>query len=167
MVTITEPVEKVLVYKRNISASIATLPTPLGCALGGLLMETIGRKTIHMVVCIPCLVGWVLLYFSTTTTHLLIGRFTTGICLGILGPPSGVYTAETSDPEFRGFLLGAISFAITLGEFGLQILFSHRYLCNFRSCACSHLRNLHQLAKYSTDSLRFPCSLSTVHDRRP
>ncbi|XP_018576518.1 facilitated trehalose transporter Tret1-2 homolog [Anoplophora glabripennis] len=96
-------------------ASIATLPTPLGCALGGLLMETIGRKTIHMVVCVPCLVGWVLLYFSTTTTHLLIGRFTTGICLGILGPPSGVYTAETSDPEFRGFLLGAISFAITLG----------------------------------------------------
>ncbi|KAJ8916504.1 hypothetical protein NQ315_000146 [Exocentrus adspersus] len=62
-------------------ASIATLPTPLGCALGGLLMETIGRKTIHMLVCIPCLVGWIVLYFSTTTTHLLVGRFTTGVAV--------------------------------------------------------------------------------------
>ncbi|KAJ8939310.1 hypothetical protein NQ314_011168 [Rhamnusium bicolor] len=72
-------------------ASISALPTPLGCVLGGYLMEKIGRKN-H--------------------SH---GRFLTGICLGILGPPSGVYAAEISDPEFRGFLLAITSLAIMLG----------------------------------------------------
>ncbi|RZB45726.1 Sugar tr and/or MFS 1 domain containing protein [Asbolus verrucosus] len=98
-------------------ASMAALPMALGCILGGILMEKIGRKTTHMVTCVPCVIGWMVLYFASNIAMILSGRFLTGFCVGLLGPPTGVYMSETSEPKYRGFLLAAISFAIALGLF--------------------------------------------------
>ncbi|XP_066146024.1 facilitated trehalose transporter Tret1-2 homolog [Euwallacea fornicatus] len=97
-------------------ASIATLPMSAGCVVGGFLMEMIGRKMLHLLTCIPCLVGWLLIAFSGNSIELLLaGRFLTGMCVGILSPVVLIYVAETSDPSFRGFLLPGVSFALNLG----------------------------------------------------
>lgn len=98
-------------------ASMAALPMAFGCILGGILMEKIGRKATHMLTCLPCVVGWLILYSASSLGLILAGRFLTGFCVGLLGPPTGVYMSETSEPRFRGFLLAAISFAIALGLF--------------------------------------------------
>lgn len=99
---------------------MAALPMAIGCLLGGFFMEKFGRKTAHLLTCIPCIAGWTIIYFSHNLELLLIGRFLTGLCVGLLGPSSSVYIGETSDPKYRGFLLAGISLAIAVG-----LLLSH------------------------------------------
>nr|CAI5827929.1 unnamed protein product [Callosobruchus analis] len=97
-------------------ASISALPTPVGCVSGGWLMDLIGRRAIHIWCCLPCLIGWLAIALSSSSlTLLLVGRFITGYCLGLLGAPTGVYCAETADPEFRGVTLALISVAMAIG----------------------------------------------------
>ena len=101
-------------------ASMAPLPMAIGCIAGGVLMEKFGRKLAHLILSVPFLLGWLLISISDSLTFLLIGRFITGFCVGLLGPVSSVYIGETADPKYRGILLGGISFAVALG-----ILISH------------------------------------------
>ncbi|CAG9761018.1 unnamed protein product [Ceutorhynchus assimilis] len=97
-------------------ASIATLPMCVGCLLGGWLMEMIGRKMLHMLTCLPNLIGWLLIAFcGRSIAMLLAGRFLTGICIGILSPVLTIYVAEISDPVFRGFLSPTVILALNLG----------------------------------------------------
>lgn len=48
---------------------------------------------------------------------LLVGRFLTGFCVGLLGPPGPIFISEISDPKHRGLFVGSISLAISLGIF--------------------------------------------------
>ncbi|XP_050310479.1 facilitated trehalose transporter Tret1-2 homolog [Anthonomus grandis grandis] len=97
-------------------ASIATLPMSIGCVLGGWLMETIGRKLLHLATCLPNIIGWLLIAFCENNMELLLlGRFITGMCVGVLSPVLIIYVAETSDPVFRGFLLPSVSLALNFG----------------------------------------------------
>lgn len=95
---------------------MAALPMAVGSLIGGVLNEKFGRKSTHMIVCLPMLAGWLFIYFATNTELILTGRFLTGLCTGILGSSTGVYIGETSEPQYRGFLLGAISLAISVGK---------------------------------------------------
>ncbi|KAJ8956297.1 hypothetical protein NQ318_015033 [Aromia moschata] len=103
-------------------ASMAALPMATGCILGGILTEKFGRKSAHVLTCLPTLIGWLIIAFATNTSMLLVGRFVTGICTGMLGPATGVYIGETSEPKYRGFLLAGISFSVSLGLFLSHLL---------------------------------------------
>ncbi|XP_021940754.1 facilitated trehalose transporter Tret1-2 homolog isoform X2 [Zootermopsis nevadensis] len=97
------------------AASIAALPMAPGCVLGGLLMERLGRRAAHQVVCVPHILGWVLISVARNVPAIYVGRFLTGLCLGMNGPLSPVFIAETSGPEFRGVLLAMVSLAVAIG----------------------------------------------------
>jgi sugar porter (SP) family MFS transporter len=86
-----------------------------GCVLGGLLMEWLGRRAAHQLVCVPYILGWVVISLARNVAMLYIGRFLTGLCVGILGPLSPVLIAETSGPEYRGVLLATVSLAVATG----------------------------------------------------
>nr|XP_008194649.1 PREDICTED: facilitated trehalose transporter Tret1-2 homolog isoform X1 [Tribolium castaneum] len=103
-------------------ASMAALPMAFGCVFGGFLMENFGRKTTQILTTIPSLIGWLLIGFSSDIWMILTGRFLTGLCGGLLGPSTGVYISETSEPRFRGFLLASISLAMALGLFFVHFL---------------------------------------------
>ncbi|CAG9135109.1 unnamed protein product [Plutella xylostella] len=95
-------------------ASMAALPMALGCLISGWMMEKYGRKTSHIIICAPILLGWILIACSKSLTLMLVGRFLTGLCFGLLGPVGPVYIAETTDPKYRGFFLAGVSLAIAL-----------------------------------------------------
>lgn len=78
-------------------------------------MEKFGRKLAHLILSVPFIIGWILISIADSLTFLLIGRFITGFCVGLIGPVSAVFIGETCDPRYRGILLGGISFAVSLG----------------------------------------------------
>lgn len=99
---------------------MAALPMAIGCIIGGIIMEKYGRKMAHLILNIPFIVGWIFIAVATNITWILVGRFLSGFCVGLLGPPASVYIGETSGPKYRGFLLAGVSLAIAIG-----ILISH------------------------------------------
>lgn len=109
-----------LLYLIYILASMAALPMAVGCILGGIIMERYGRRAIHLVLNVNFIIGWLVIAFATDLPCILIGRFLTGLSVGLLGPPASVYIGETSGPRYRGFLLAGVSLAIAVG-----ILISH------------------------------------------
>lgn len=94
---------------------MAALPMAPACLISGWMMETFGRKTSHYIVCIPFLVGWILIVCANSLPLMLSGRFLTGFCVGLLGPLGPVYIGEITDPKYRGFFLAAVSLAIAAG----------------------------------------------------
>lgn len=78
-------------------------------------MEKFGRRLAHLILSLPFIIGWLLISIADSLTFLLIGRFITGFCVGLIGPVSSVYIGETCDPRYRGILLGGISFAVSMG----------------------------------------------------
>lgn len=96
-------------------ASMAVLPMALGCLLGGWIMERFGRRTAHLILAVPFSVGWIMIGFADNLPVLLAGRFISGACVGLLGPPGTVMIGEISAPKIRGILLAAVSLAIAMG----------------------------------------------------
>ncbi|KAL0859388.1 hypothetical protein ABMA27_010578 [Loxostege sticticalis] len=96
-------------------AAMAALPMAPGCLIAGWMMEKFGRKTSLYIICVPFLLGWILIACATNLGLMLLGRFFTGLCVGLLGPLGPVYIGETTEPQYRGFFLAAISLAIAIG----------------------------------------------------
>lgn len=96
-------------------ASMAVLPMAVGCLVGGVLMERYGRKMAHLILSVPFCIGWIMIGFASNITILLAGRFISGACVGLLGPPGSVLIGEISAPKIRGILLAGVSLAIALG----------------------------------------------------
>lgn len=96
---------------------MAALPMSIGCILAGLLLERVGRRTTLFLVSVPFVAGWVIISAARDLPALLVGRFITGLCVGLLGPASAVYIGETSEPKYRGILLAAVSLAVAVGLF--------------------------------------------------
>lgn len=94
---------------------MAPLPMAFGCLLGGILMEKYGRKKSFYILNVLFVIGWVMMSLSRNLFWLLLGRFITGLCTGLLGPPAPIYISETTAPKYRGFFLTTIGTAIALG----------------------------------------------------
>lgn len=101
-------------------ASTAVIPMILGGWIGGIVMTRYGRRGAHLIMAVPFVVGWATIGFAHNLPLLLLGRFITGACCGVLRPPSSVMISEISAPKYRGLLLVGISLAIAIG-----ILISH------------------------------------------
>ncbi|KAL1502547.1 hypothetical protein ABEB36_007673 [Hypothenemus hampei] len=92
----------------------------IGSLMGGLTIQKYGRKQTHLIICLPFWIGWILIYYAFNLEMLLVGRFLTGLSSGMIGPATGVYIGETSEPKYRVVLLGGLSLAVTSG-----VLVSH------------------------------------------
>lgn len=99
----------------TVSASMAALPMAAGSVLGGVSMDRLGRKTTNLLICVPFVLGWTIVSTATDVRGVYAGRLLTGLCTGLLGPPSAVYIAEVTDQRYRGAALAMISFSVSAG----------------------------------------------------
>lgn len=96
-------------------ASLSSAGTPIGCILGGYLMDAFGRRKTLIITEIPLIIGWLMIAFATNVPLIYAGRIFVGIGAGILGAPARVYTSEVTQPHLRGMLTALASTGISLG----------------------------------------------------
>lgn len=105
-----------------VSASIVTLPIIISFALSSYLMNVYGRRFTNLILCVPFVLGWIIISLSTQVWSIYVGRFITGLG-AILASSSGiVYIAEVTDPKYRGFFLALRSLAGCSGFFVTHLL---------------------------------------------
>lgn len=101
------------------------------------MSEKIGRKRSMLLVNIPLLITWLLLYFATNLFHLYLGLCLAGVSGGMLDTPAHIYTGETTQPRYRGMLAttGTIWFILGLtSQFFLGMFWEWRTVALFNCC---------------------------------
>lgn len=140
----------------TVTASLSSISTPVGCILGGYLMDVIGRRRTLILTELPLIIGW-LLIFSANSVYMIYGeslslnvhhsrqiltvsfsggRLLVGFGSGMVGAPARVYTGEVTQPHLRGMLLALSSVGVSLGvliEYSLGTSafpgrYTHKYL---------------------------------------
>uniref|UniRef100_A0A2H8TCU3 Facilitated trehalose transporter Tret1 n=1 Tax=Melanaphis sacchari TaxID=742174 RepID=A0A2H8TCU3_9HEMI len=109
--------------------SIMLLCQPLGCVISGCLQGVLGRKQSMLLVNLPHLAAWYLLYAATSRWMLYTASIIMGIGIGFLEAPMMSYIGEISEPEIRGMLSTFTNSVVVLGhllEFVLGCMFSWR-----------------------------------------
>lgn len=95
--------------------SVLTLGGMLGAITSGSIADIVGRKGAMRISSISCVGGWLAIYLSVEIVLLNVGRFSTGLGIGILSYVLPVYIAEISPKEYRGSLSTANQVFIYMG----------------------------------------------------
>lgn len=104
----------------------------MGSLLSGWICEPFGRKRAMIVVNIPHIVSWLLLYYSTELWHIFLAFILFGFGDGLMEAPIITYIGEISQPSIRGILTAMSSMAATLGLF---IVYSLGNIMSWRDAA--------------------------------
>lgn len=75
-------------------------------------------------------IAWLLIYFASNVTHVLIGRAVSGVAIGLASVPATVYAAEISAPKLRGIVVTWTSVAIAIG---ILVIYTLGYLLEVSS----------------------------------
>jgi MFS family permease len=63
-------------------ASIAFIFQPLGSVASGIVLEPLGRKKSMILVNIPHIIGWLMLYYAASLTEMYIAAILLGLGVG-------------------------------------------------------------------------------------
>lgn len=75
---------------------MAFICQPIGSILSGVIVEKLGRKRAMMVVNIPHIVAWIMLYFSKNVETVFIANLLLGLGVGFMEAPVITYVGEVS-----------------------------------------------------------------------
>ncbi|XP_050427896.1 facilitated trehalose transporter Tret1-like isoform X2 [Adelges cooleyi] len=109
--------------------SIMLLCQPLGSVLSGYAQGVLGRKKSMLIVNIPHLAAWYMLYSARDVRTLYAASFVMGIGMGFLEAPTLSYIGEISEPRIRGILATYTNSNVVIGhlvEFIFGYFFSWR-----------------------------------------
>lgn len=114
---------------------------PLGGFFGGLLagklIDSFGRQRTLMMVSPALTIAWLVIAYANYVWMLLLGRFLSGLCAGILTLSAPVYIAETSTPKSRGFLGSGFQLSITCGVLVVYIVGNY-FAWNYLAVICAY-----------------------------
>lgn len=81
------------------------------------VINPLGQKKTLILIALMFVVGSLMCAYSHAFYNLLIGRFFTGLAVGMVNVSGPMYVAETSPVKYRGFFVGSVQLAITMGIF--------------------------------------------------
>lgn len=86
-----------------------------GSLMGGITMDTIGRRWTIQIGAIICLFGAILQAASINLGMMLAGRIFTGWAVGLMSMSVPVYQSECAHPKIRGLIVGITQQMIGIG----------------------------------------------------
>ncbi|KAK3264308.1 hypothetical protein CYMTET_26949 [Cymbomonas tetramitiformis] len=101
---------------------LLTIGATVGCLLGGLLADIIGRQKTLLFFTLPYIGGSVAMAFTECYWLLLLGRMMTGLSVGVMSFTVPVYIAEIAPTSLRGALVTANQGGITIGLLLVYVL---------------------------------------------
>ncbi|CAH1406567.1 unnamed protein product [Nezara viridula] len=96
-------------------AGLVLIMQPLGSLLAGVIQESVGRKLCMLLVNIPELIGWLFLYYSTSSWQLYAAAISMGFSIGVMEAPTLSYVGEIAQPHLRGVLASCTSVYVSVG----------------------------------------------------
>lgn len=90
---------------------------PIGSVFSGLVSEPIGRKKAMILVNIPHIIAWTMLYFTSSVEEIYIAATFLGLGVGFMEAPIITYVGEISQASIRGILTSCAGIAAMLGFF--------------------------------------------------
>lgn len=87
----------------------------IGALAGGVIADHFGRKKTLFLTLFLFFIGVLTLTMAGSFTAFLIGRFISGLAIGIVSMAAPLYIAEMSPPENRGALVSLNQLCITIG----------------------------------------------------
>lgn len=80
-------------YRNNLG-SVSYIVKPIGSAMSGWLAEQIGRKRAMILVNVPHIVAWTMLYFAKSTEEVFLAAILLGLGIGFMEAPVVTYVGE-------------------------------------------------------------------------
>lgn len=74
--------------------SLAFMTQPIGSVISGWITEQIGRKRAMLIVNVPHIIGWAMLYYAQNNTVLFIAGVLMGLGVGLMESPIMTYVGE-------------------------------------------------------------------------
>ncbi|XP_074000232.1 facilitated trehalose transporter Tret1-like isoform X2 [Rhodnius prolixus] len=103
-------------------AGILLIMQPLGSVLSGVIQDSLGRKRCMLMVNLPQLIGWILVYYAKSVEMLFAAAVTMGFSVGFMEAPTLSYVGEISQPHLRGTLASFTSVYISTGNLIMYLM---------------------------------------------
>ncbi|XP_063708428.1 facilitated trehalose transporter Tret1-like [Culicoides brevitarsis] len=103
-------------------ASLAFICQPIGSTLSGIVLEELGRKKAMMIVNLPHIAAWLMLYYATELKTVFSANILLGLGVGFMEAPVLTYVGEITEPSVRGILSALASVMSSLGAALLYIV---------------------------------------------
>ncbi|XP_069698889.1 uncharacterized protein [Periplaneta americana] len=96
--------------------SLAPLGALFGAVPAGYLSEVMGRKMLLLLLCLPSVIGWILIIVSQqAVAYIYAGRFIGGFAIGGITVVSPLYCEEIAEDNIRGALGVYLDLMVTVG----------------------------------------------------
>ncbi len=102
-------------FEQEIIVSTLLIGALLGALVGGVIADHFGRKKTLFLTLLLFVIGVLTLTLAESYNAFLIGRFISGLAVGIVSMAAPLYIAEMSPPENRGALVSLNQLCITIG----------------------------------------------------
>lgn len=78
----------------SLTGSIAYILKPIGSAMSGWVAELIGRKRAMLLVNIPHIMAWTMLFYAQSTVEIFMAAILLGLGIGFMEAPVVTYVGE-------------------------------------------------------------------------
>ncbi|KAG9245322.1 putative transporter [Calycina marina] len=95
--------------------SLGSAGNAVGCLSNGFLLERLGRKKVLLISTFFTIVGAICQAASNGIAAMIVGRFISGVALGILNPTIPIYISELARPFERARLVGIFGLLVAVG----------------------------------------------------
>ena len=116
------PAFQLSIVEQGMVVSFILLGALLGALTAGVLADRIGRKRTIVITAVILVIGAATICFGHSLEAILLGRFISGVSIGVISVAAPLYLAEISPPHHRGAFVSGYQLAITLGILGSFIV---------------------------------------------